>query len=169
MLIFTRNALLSIIVIASANTVAQQPVQLIRVVPYAENADIQKKVREECKELGSQLSSFTQKFGKEFKVDIQLVDAIDTQAKGRVLKLEIFDAVSMGNAFLGHQKYSRSRGTLYENGTKIAEFRARRNSMGGAFAGYKGSCSVLGRTVKAMGKDIALWLKDPKDGDELGD
>ena len=41
--------------------------------------------------------------------------------------------------------------------------------MGGAFAGYKGSCSVLGRTVKAMGKDVAQWLKAPTDEAALGD
>ncbi len=75
----------------------------------------------------------------------------------------------MGNAFIGHQKYSASRGTLFENGEKIASFEARRQSMGGAFAGYKGSCSVLGRTVKAMGKDIAQWLKEPIDKAMLGD
>jgi hypothetical protein len=28
---------------------------------------------------------------------------------------------------------------------------------------------VLGRTVKALGKDIATWLAKPQDGAELGD
>ena len=75
----------------------------------------------------------------------------------------------MGNAFMGHHKYSAARGTLFENGKKLASFEARRQSMGGAFAGYKGSCSVLGRTVKAMGKDVAAWLKQPNDNALLGD
>jgi hypothetical protein len=79
------------------------------------------------------------------------------------------DAVSMGNAFLGHQKFTKVRGTLLQDGTKVASFKARRNSMGGAFAGFKGSCSVLGRTVEAMGEDIATWLTDPRDGASLGD
>jgi hypothetical protein len=75
----------------------------------------------------------------------------------------------MGNAFIGHSKYSRISGALYQDGDRVAGFRAVRASMGGAFAGYKGSCSVLGRTMKALGKDIAQWLTNPDDGAELGD
>jgi len=146
-----------------------QSVQTASAVPYAEDAEIQRKVREECSQLGSQLAQFTQEFARESGVQVQLVDSVDTGAEGRVLQMEIVEAVSMGNAFIGHQKYSRVRGALYENGEKIAEFRGRRNSMGGAFAGYKGSCSVLGRTVKALGKDIAQWLANPEDEAELGD
>jgi hypothetical protein len=153
----------------AVGTAVAQPVQVARVVPYAEDAEIQKKVRNECTQLGTQLAAFTQEFGKAYAVDVNLVDSLDTSAQGRVLKIEITDAVSMGNAFMGHQKYSSARGTLYEDGKKVADFRARRNSMGGAFAGYKGSCSVLGRTMKALGKDIAVWLKDPEDKAELGD
>ena len=89
--------------------------------------------------------------------------------KGRALQLEIVDAVSMGNAWTGHQKYTKVSGTLYENGRRVAGFKARRNSMGGMWGGYKGSCSVLGRTVEAIGEDIGEWLEQPKDGASLGD
>src|SRR5690606_10992067 len=168
MLKLTSLPLLAAALFATSFALAQ-PVQIVSDVPYAEDAEIQKKVRNECTKLGTQLAEFTQQFGKEFDVEVNLVDAIDVAGKGRVLKMEITDAVSMGNAFMGHQKYSSARGTLYEDGKKVADFRARRNSMGGAFAGYKGSCSVLGRTMKAIGKDVALWLKDPEDKAELGD
>ncbi|MDT8409388.1 MAG: hypothetical protein RQ741_07295 [Wenzhouxiangellaceae bacterium] len=167
MLKITQIVLLLFVFFVAGSTVAQT-VKVIKDAPYAADADIQKKVRNECVKLGSQLSEFTQQFGKEFGVDVALVDSLDTAGSGRVLQLEITDATSMGNAFMGHQKFSSARGTLYEDGKKVADFRARRNSMGGAFAGFKGSCSVLGRTVKAMGKDIALWLKDPEDKAELG-
>ncbi|MFN7782018.1 MAG: hypothetical protein ACK5PG_04705 [Lysobacterales bacterium] len=146
-----------------------QSVQVQRSIPYAEDADIQNKVRTECTQLNTQLAEFTQEFGRENGIEVQLVETLDTSAEGRVLQMEIVDAVSMGNAFIGHQKYSRVRGVLFENGQQIADFRGRRNSMGGAFAGYKGSCSVLGRTVKALGKDIAQWLANPQDGAQLGD
>ena len=98
-----------------------------------------------------------------------LVDSIDTVAEGRVLKLELVEALTMGNAFIGHHKYTKVRGTLYENGAVVADFRGRTNSMGGFAIGYKGSCSVLGRTVKALSKDIAAWLKSPVDDARLGD
>lgn len=90
-------------------------------------------------------------------------------ASAQSLQLEIFDAVSMGNAWAGHQKFTRVQGTRYDGGSKLASFKARRNSLGGAFAGYKGSCSVPGRTVETLGQDIGEWLKAPRDGAHLGD
>lgn len=164
----SRSALI-LLAFTAAPAVLAQSVQVARSAPYAEDADIQRKVREECTELNTQLPQFTQEFARENGLQVDLVDTLDTSAEGRVLQLEIVEAVSMGNAFIGHQKYSRVRGALFENGEEIADFRGRRNSMGGAFAGYKGSCSVLGRTVKALGKDIAQWLANPQDGAQLGD
>lgn len=153
----------------AATAVQAQDVAMARSTPFAEEAEVSRKIREECTKLQGQLPAYTREFGAEFGVDVDLVDAIDTAAPGRVLQVEIDEAVSMGNAFIGHRKYSQVRGALYEDGTQVASFKAMRTSMGGAFAGYKGSCSVLGRTIKALGKDIAQWLKDPEDGAELGD
>ncbi len=156
-------------VLLSAGPGWASSVRMANQTPYAEDAEISEKVRSECRELNGQLPAYTREFGAEFGVTVELVDAIDTAASGRVLQVEIVDAVSMGNAFIGHQKYARIQGALYEDGQKVAGFKGRRNSMGGAFAGYKGSCSVLGRTMKALGKDIADWLKNPSDGARLGD
>ncbi len=39
----------------------------------------------------------------------------------------------------------------------------------GAFGGFKGTCSILGRCIEALGKDIATWLKDPEMDSQLGD
>lgn len=166
-----KKSALSIILLAGSFSgfSAADPVVVQSVIPYAADSKIAKNIRNECTKLGSQFASFTKEFGKKFEVDVQLNETLDITAKGRVLQMEITEAVSMGNAFIGHQKYAAARGTLYENGEKVASFEARRQSMGGAFAGYKGSCSVLGRTVKAMGKDVAQWLKAPTDDATLGD
>ena len=83
--------------------------------------------------------------------------------------VSITEAVSSGNAFIGHRKYSSIKGTLYNNGKKEAGFTAARLSGGGMWAGFKGSCSVLGRTVQGLGSDVTLWLKHPVDGAHLGD
>ena len=155
--------------VLACGAASAQPVHMASKTPYSDDAEISQKVRSECVKLGEQLPAYTREFGAEFGVAVELVDAIDTAAPGRVLQVEIVDAVSMGNAFIGHQKYARIQGVLYQDGEKIASFKARRNSMGGAFAGYKGSCSVLGRTMKALGKDLADWLKNPSDGARLGD
>lgn len=147
----------------SGNAVAE-PIRLQRPVPYAADNDISDAIKTECR-IGEQLADFIKEYSS---VPVEFTDATPG-ADGRVLQLEIVDAVSMGNAFLGHQKYTKVKGTLLENGTPVASFKARRNSMGGAFAGFKGSCSVLGRTVKAMGEDIGEWLASPRDGASLGD
>ena len=166
-----KKSTLAIAVLASSFSAVSfaDPVVVQSVIPYAADSRIAQNIRNECTKLGTQFAEFTQEFGKKFKVEVQLAGTIDTAAKGRVLQMEITEAVSMGNAFMGHNKYAAARGTLYEDGKKVAEFEARRQSMGGAFAGYKGSCSVLGRTMKAMGKDVAQWLQAPNDKALLGD
>ncbi|MEJ2404442.1 MAG: hypothetical protein P8171_09165 [Candidatus Thiodiazotropha sp.] len=44
---------------------------------------------------------------------------------------------------------------LFENGKKIGSF--------------KGTCSILGRCVKALGKDISEWLINPTMNARLGE
>jgi hypothetical protein len=151
------------------SAVSAQDVSMARVVPYSDEAEVSSKVRSECTQLQQQLADYTREFGKAQGITVNLDSDVSATAAGRVLQLEIVEAVSMGNAFIGHQKYSRVHGTLFEDGQKVGSFKARRNSMGGAFAGYKGSCSVLGRTMKALGEDIAGWLKNPSDQARLGD
>ena len=89
--------------------------------------------------------------------------------KGRVLQVEIVNALSSGNAFIGHRKQVVIRGKLFEDGKEIGEFQGRRSSMGGAFGGFKGSCSVLGRCLEALAGDITVWLKNPTVNARIGD
>ncbi|MBP6750825.1 MAG: hypothetical protein KA144_14405 [Xanthomonadaceae bacterium] len=145
-----------------------QALQVQRPVPYSEDGDIADNIKQECK-IDEQLADFIQEYAKKNGTEVTFVSGPVDTAAGRVLDVRITNAISMGNAFMGHQKGTTVAGTLYENGQKIASFKARRHSMGGAFAGYKGSCSVLGRTVKTIGEDIAGWLKAPTDGAKLGD
>ena len=93
---------------------------------------------------------------------------MNTKGPGNMLKVEITSAYSAGNAFIGHRKSTAIRGELYDNGTLLASFTGSRVSGGGAWAGFKGSCSVLGRTVETLGQDIVAWLKKPSDNAHLG-
>lgn len=153
------------IAVLASGTAAASGILLQKPVPYAADNDISDAIKDECK-INEQLADFVKQYSSE---PVELVSGPVDTGNGRVLQLEIVDAVSMGNAWLGHQKFTKVSGTLFEDGAEVASFRGRRNSMGGAFAGFKGSCSVLGRTAEVLGEDIAAWLAAPEDGATLGD
>ncbi len=164
------TSILFTLILAVASTVLQaDTVTMIKHVPYSADSKIRQNIKNECTALGSKISDFTVQFSKKTKNDIVLTESLDKTSSGKVLEVFITDAVSSGNAFVGHRKFVAVEGTLYEGGEKVASFQGSRYSGGGAFGGYKGSCSVLGRCSKAIGKDIANWLKNPTDGASLGD
>lgn len=150
------------------NSATAGSVKVMRNIPYKKGSKIALNIRQECK-ITEQLSEFTQVYGEDRGIDVVRVPRVTSKDKGQVLKMEITDAVSQGNAFIGHRKYTAIEGSLYKDGKKVSTFTAARFSGGGFFGAYKGSCSVLGRTVKALGEDVAMWLAAPVDGAHLGD
>ena len=92
-------------------------------------------------------------------ITAQAAPADGVPAKGRFLQLKIESAISAGNAFVGHHKQVTTSAHLFENGKEIGKTTVSRDSGGGAFGGYKGSCSVLRRCASTLGKDIAKWVK----------
>jgi len=149
-------------------TLTPGPITIQNTVPYSPGNAIANNIKNECV-LDQQLADFIKESAAESGLELRGVDVIDTNGPGNILKLEITHAVSSGNAFIGHRKYTAIRGELFDNGKLLASFTGARNSGGGAFAGFKGSCAVLGRTVKALGNDIATWLKQPSNNAHLGD
>ncbi len=153
----------------SASAFATDPITMAKPVPYADEAVIAGKIKKEC-DLQNQLAAYTEEYAREdHNITVKFADAVQADSAGMVLDVHIRDAVSEGNPFIGHRKSTLVAGKLYRDAELIGSFVGRRNSMGGAFGGYKGSCSVLGRTVKALGKDIADWLKSPTMDAQLGD
>lgn len=161
----------------SCTASAQQPtaaasaagtVNVAQTVPFAEGAVIAGAVRRECA-LGEKLSTYIKEAARENDVAVAQVADPKATDPGRVLIVQISDSMAGGNAFVGHHTYTTVKGALYQDGTEIGNFVGRRNSMGGAFAGFKGNCSVLGRTVRALGEDIAGWLAHPVKDGQLGD
>jgi hypothetical protein len=152
----------------AATSAQAYEVAVPRPAPLAEDNEIAGNIKREC-ELGDKLSHYIAEFGRAGGHEVRFVAPDAKPGNGRFLAVEIRDAVSTGNAFIGHRKSTTVRGKLYDGGKVIGSFRGRRDSMGGAFGGYKGSCSVLGRTVKALGKDIAEWMTAPSMDADLGD
>ncbi|MFK7913332.1 MAG: hypothetical protein AB8B93_05415 [Pseudomonadales bacterium] len=140
--------------------VAAEPFRVQGTIPYAEDNRIARNITSECTELGVKLSDFLVKFAKKKGIEVKQVGELNPADAGRNLVIEITDAVSRGNAFIGHQKYMEARAELFVDGESKGEQFYHRDSMGGFGAGYKSSCSVLGRTSKALGKDFSVWLQE---------
>jgi hypothetical protein len=135
-------------------------------IPFSEASYIADNIKAECPmgaQLATALGANAGKFGNTIAFD-----AVPAE-QGRVLKIEIVEAQSAGNAFIGHMKSATVRGALFDNGQKVAAVTARRLSRGGAMGGFKGSCDVLERVVTAIGSDLAEWLGNPVDNAKLGD
>ncbi len=137
-------------------------------VPYEDPTDIAKKILDGC-DLPAEQAKFIVLAAKDKGMVVKQDDAAVKAGKGRILIVQITQARSSGNAWTGHNKSVTVEGKLMENGKEIAHFTGRRSSGGGFAGGYKGSCSVLNRCVKSLGKDIAAWLVNPETNNRIGE
>lgn len=137
-------------------------------IPYAQNNAIADNIKSEC-DLNNKLSNFIQSASATHSINVTQKDEIAKEDQGQVLIVEIVDAISSGNAFIGHNKFTKIKGELYTDGALTGSFIGTRHSGGGAFGGWKGSCAVLGRTVKALGSDVAKFLTAPGMNARLGE
>ena len=147
---------------------AKTAIKVQKAIPFVKGARIASNIRNECA-LQTKLSSFVEAYSVGEGIGVIRARKVTKNTKGKALVITITDAVSSGNAFIGHRKFVSIKGTLYNNGKKQSGFTASRVSGGGAFGGFKGSCDVLGRTVKVLGQDVSSWLQHPVNGAHLGD
>ncbi len=127
-------------------------------IGYKDVTIIQSNVVEECKELGRQLSASLAAELSKTGVEVQRVATLDAAA-GPVVDIKISNLVSAGNAFIGHRKSASVWVELRQGSEVLASKGFTRDTMGGAFAGFKGSCTVLERAVLVLGKDVAQWTQ----------
>ena len=140
-------------------------VTVSRSVEFAEDSGVIPSVQREC-QLQTKLPGFIKAYAKK---GVELTDKPLEEVEGRVLILEIVGGSGIGGGAWSGPKSVTVSGKLMENGEVIGSFLAARYSGGGAFAGFKGTCSIFGRCVKAIGRDIANWLKNPTMDAALGD
>lgn len=128
--------------------------------PFKDPTVVDNRVREECDQIGTKLAMYLNEYATEYGVETVLVDSVDPKAGGKVLVVHITSAVSGGNAWIGHRKTMSAKAELFVDGEPQGFANFTRDSGGGFGGGFKGSCSVLGRCSKALGKDIAEWLRN---------
>lgn len=89
---------------------------------------------------------------------------------GKVLTMEITHVMGFGGGLYSGPKQIVVKGSLSEGGQVKGTFEAKRTTVtGGAFGGYKGTCSLLHRTAKAVAKDVGEWLPSPTMDAKLGE
>lgn len=160
---FISATVLSMVLVTGSQ--AAQVLVLKDDIPFAETSNAGDKVRAECN-LGTKLSKFIRAYAKKQKFDIKN----ESGAKdAMVLEVEIEDVHAPGGGAFSGPKVMRVVGKLSQNGKELGDFEGSRYSTGGAFAVMKGTCSILGRNTKALGRDIAKWLKSPTKDAKLGD
>ena len=132
-------------------------------IPFGDDVQVRDKVRSEY-DLGKKTAQFI----AQYRDDIAVVSG-NLGNSGRVLDVKITQVFAAGGGAFSGPKWMELTGTLKQVGKHVASFRAKRFSTGGAFGALKGTCAIIGRCTKTLGKDVAMWLKDPKDGAKLGD
>jgi type IV pilus biogenesis protein CpaD/CtpE len=136
-------------------------------VSFGKDAYVRDAVQREC-ELPSKLTQFIKEYAAGQYASIDTAPG-NVPADAQVLKIEILNMMASGGGAWSGPKMVEVKGTLSKNGKTIGDFRGRRTSGGGFFGEYKGTCSILGRCVKALGKDIADWLQHPTSNAMLGE
>lgn len=142
---------------------AQAPVTRVTIAastPFAANGPIRQKVVDEC-ELQRKLPHYLQAYARDYGIEVITSDQAPGLAEGTVLELTFTEVIGAGGGAWSGNKRVTVEGILKENGEVLATFKATRESGGGFMAGFKGTCAIFGRCAKALGSDIAKWLRRP--------
>ncbi|OGW39174.1 MAG: hypothetical protein A2010_12295 [Nitrospirae bacterium GWD2_57_9] len=139
---------------------------LSRLARYDSKAKIPQAVRDEC-DLESNLIESVQKYAEKNYEKVILVDSASAGTAGSALDIRITHALAPKGGTSTGLKGLTIRGTLWRNGKAAGSFTAKRVTTGGA--GLMGTCSMLHRCTKKLGKDVARWLENPTMDARLGE
>lgn len=146
----------------SASAAASERIRLETPVPFVEGHEIEDEIVSHC---GIQ-EDFTSALVRELRKVADAEPAPIDDMAGRVLKVEIVDAVWGGNWFIGQDQTIRVRGALYQDGERLAGFEG---IMSGRESGLPQSgCYSMKMRFRALTWYIKRWLRDPVDGARIG-
>jgi hypothetical protein len=149
-------------------SLAAGSITISKQAPYAQSMSVPDAVRAECN-LPIRVAEFVKEYADKSHDKVVLADNVSAGTPGQALSMKIVGLTGTGGGAWSGPKHVTVEGTLWENGKVKGTFTATRYSGGGAFGGYKGTCAILGRCVKAIGKDVGEWLQAPKMNAKLGD
>jgi hypothetical protein len=140
---------------------------IIKPIAFKKDAYIRDAVKQECN-LDGKLTQFIKENAAGLYATI-VTDSNTGPVDAQVLTIEFEDVQGAPGGAWSGPKSVVIKGSLSQKGKMLGDFKARRYSGGGMFAGYKGTCAILGRCVKTLGKDVAKWLANPTPQAVLGD
>lgn len=152
-----------------AVSLAGGTLSLQRNAPFEKGSGATDAVKNECG-LETKIPEFVQSFAKKDFDKITMVNSASVGTPGKALSMRITGVSGSKGGTTTGPKNLTIRGTLWQNGKVAGTFTATRFTTGGvSWIGYKGTCSMLGRCAKTLGKDVAGWLKNPTMNAKLGD
>ena len=140
---------------------------VIEPIRFKKDIYVREAVKQQCN-LDGKLSQFIQQYAAGQYANI-ITDGSRAPRNADVLKVEIDEVQGGGGGAWSGAKAVRISGVLKKRGRVVGDFKARRYSGGGFFGAYKGTCAIMGRCVKALGRDVAEWLQHPTKRAALGD
>lgn len=160
----------SLLLIAMASFVAAGDVDTLYIpatVNYAEGLNVRGNIKSECNLENIVAQDIAHEAGR---VYAKVVREKPKSGDYHVLDVVIADVFGAGGGAWSGPKYLSLRGSLKTKGGKvIGTFTARRHSSGGAFGAVKGTCGILKRCSRTLGKDVAQFLAAPTENNTLGD
>lgn len=157
-----RNPILGLLLASATASASDGPLYIASSIPFAADADVNPELVADCplqKDFADTLQRSLRGFGAQ-----QVSGPLDTARKGRVLQVEIVDLSNSGNGFIGHQTYIRLRGTLYQDGRKLASFFDKAQLSGGEFTS---ACFKVRSSLRGEAYYIRKWMENPVDGAKL--
>ena len=146
---------------ASATASAQQALYIPADIPFAADADVNPELTADCpigKDFADTLNRSLRNFNPQ-----QVPAPLDTRRKGRVLDVQIVDLSNSGNGFIGHHTYVRLKGTLYQDGNKVASFYDKATIPGD----WVTACRQVRVALRGEAYYIRKWMENPVDGAKL--
>ncbi|OGI43690.1 MAG: hypothetical protein A2V92_04590 [Candidatus Muproteobacteria bacterium RBG_16_65_31] len=165
--IIARTACLLLGAALSLGAQAGEKLYLQTPAAYDKGAAVNDKIKKECN-IEVHVPNYIKAGAKDKFSEIVSATKLD-KTDGQSLSLMITNVTGVGGGAWSGPKGISIQGTLKSKGKVIGTFQARRTSSGGAWGGYKSTCSILERSAKALGKDVAAWLEKPTMNAALGE
>lgn len=147
--------------LCTTSAYAADRIRLAVPVPVVAGADIDAEILENCDVAGN----FNTALIRELRKVAEPAQTPLADMHGRVLEVEIVDAIWGGNWFIEHTQTLRVRGALYQDGTRVSGFNGVMQGRGG---GLTSGCFQMNANFRALTWHIKRWLRNPVDGARIG-